>query len=409
MKILHTADWHIGKRLEHYSRVEEQHWVLNEICDIANQEDVDAIIIAGDLFDTYNPSSEAIELFYKTLKKLSKQGTRPVIAISGNHDSPDRIETADPLARECGIIFIGYPDTSLIPFTLESGLRVLKSEPGFIELDLPNHSYPLRIITTPYANEHRLKQAFLAENKEEELRDILEHKWQCLAQKHCDKNGVNLLATHLFVISRESVIPEEPEDEKPILHVGGAQAIYTENFPEGIQYVALGHLHRKQLIKSIKHPVVYPGSPLSYSFAEANQQKFVAIANIEPGETASVNFIELKKGKKLLRLRAAGINDALIQLKENKDHLIELTIETDTYLNAKDRKKLNQEHSGIITLIPQVKNNLSTSKTNKHSIDLDKSTKELFIDYFKHINQLEPNDSLLNLFNEVIAEKESEA
>ncbi len=409
MKILHTADWHIGKRLEHYSRVEEQHWILNEICDIANQEDVDAIIIAGDLFDTYNPSSEAIELFYKTLKKLSKQGTRPVIAISGNHDSPDRIETADPLARECGIIFIGYPDTSLIPFTLESGLRVLKSEPGFIELDLPNHSYPLRIITTPYANEHRLKQAFLAENKEEELRDILEHKWQCLAQKHCDKNGVNLLATHLFVISRESVIPEEPEDEKPILHVGGAQAIYTENFPEGIQYVALGHLHRKQLIKSIKHPVVYPGSPLSYSFAEANQQKFVAIANIEPGETASVNFIELKKGKKLLRLRAAGINDALIQLKENKDHLIELTIETDTYLNAKDRKKLNQEHSGIITLIPQVKNNLSTSKTNKHSIDLDKSTKELFIDYFKHINQLEPNDSLLNLFNEVIAEKESEA
>lgn len=408
MKILHTADWHIGKRLEHYSRVEEQHWILNEICDIANQEDVDAIIIAGDLFDTYNPSSEAIELFYKTLKKLSKQGTRPVIAISGNHDSPDRIETADPLARECGIIFIGYPDTSLIPFTLESGLRVLKSEPGFIELDLPNHSYPLRIITTPYANEHRLKQAFLAENKEEELRDILEHKWQCLAQKHCDKNGVNLLATHLFVISRESVIPEEPEDEKPILHVGGAQAIYTENFPEGIQYVALGHLHRKQLIKSIKHPVVYPGSPLSYSFAEANQQKFVAIANIEPGETASVNFIELKKGKKLLRLRAAGINDALIQLKENKDHLIELTIETDTYLNAKDRKKLNQEHSGIITLIPQVKNNLSTSKTNKHSIDLDKSTKELFIDYFKHINQLEPNDSLLNLCNEVIAEKESE-
>jgi exonuclease SbcD len=409
MKILHTADWHIGKRLEHYSRVEEQHWVLNEICDIANQEDVDAIIIAGDLFDTYNPSSEAIELFYKTLKKLSKQGTRPVIAISGNHDSPDRIETADPLARECGIIFIGYPDTALIPFTLESGLKVLESEPGFIELKLPNYSYPLRIITTPYANEHRLKQAFLAENKEEELRDILEQKWRLLAQKYCDKNGVNLLATHLFVVSRESVVPEEPDDEKPILHVGGAQAIYTDNFPEAIQYVALGHLHRKQLIKSVKQAVVYPGSPLSYSFAEANQQKFVAIAHIEPGQTASVNFIELKKGKKLLRLRAAGINDALIQLNENKDHLVELTIETDTYLNAKDRKRLNQEHTGIITLIPQVKNDLSASKTNRHTIDLDKTTKELFIDYFKHINKLEPNDSLLNLFNEVIAEKESEA
>jgi len=107
MKILHTSDWHLGKRLENFSRLDEQIAVLDEICTIADKENIDAVLVAGDLFDTFNPPTEAVELFYRSLKKLSKNGSRPVIAIAGNHDSPDRIESPDPLARECGIIFAG--------------------------------------------------------------------------------------------------------------------------------------------------------------------------------------------------------------------------------------------------------------------------------------------------------------
>lgn len=99
MKILHTSDWHLGKRLENFARIEEQRDFLLEIEQIADNNNVDAVIIAGDLFDTFSPPIDALELFYKSLKKISKNGKRPVIAIAGNHDSPDRIAAPDPLAK----------------------------------------------------------------------------------------------------------------------------------------------------------------------------------------------------------------------------------------------------------------------------------------------------------------------
>src|SRR6056297_942338 len=148
MKFLHTSDWHLGKRLDDFSRMEEQQAVLQEICEIAEREQVDAVLVAGDLFDTFNPPTEAVDLFYKTLKRLTADGKRPVIAIAGNHDSPDRIEAPDPLARECGIIFAGYPNSVVAPFELDSGLKVLQSEEGFLELQLPGEIVPLRILHT---------------------------------------------------------------------------------------------------------------------------------------------------------------------------------------------------------------------------------------------------------------------
>ena len=271
MKILHTSDWHLGKRLDDFSRMEEQQAVLSEICEIAEFEQVDAVLVAGDLFDTFNPPTEAVDLFYKTLKRLSNNGQRPVIAIAGNHDSPDRIESPDPLARECGIIFSGYPNSHVAPFELESGLTVLQSTEGFVELKVPGNNVPLRILQTPYANEFRLKTCLGQENSEEELRKVLEQKWKELAEKYCDTKGVNILLTHLFMVKKGDELPDEPADEKPILHVGGAQAVYTENIPGQIQYTALGHLHRMHRIDSNLQGY-YSGSPLSYSFGEANQK-----------------------------------------------------------------------------------------------------------------------------------------
>jgi exonuclease SbcD len=90
MRILHTADWHLGKKLNDFTRIDEQRHVLEELCDIAQREKVDAVVIAGDLFDTFNPPNEAIELLYKTVHKLANNGKVPVIAIAGNHDSADR-------------------------------------------------------------------------------------------------------------------------------------------------------------------------------------------------------------------------------------------------------------------------------------------------------------------------------
>ncbi|HCY41930.1 MAG TPA: exonuclease sbcCD subunit D [Prolixibacteraceae bacterium] len=406
MKLLHTSDWHLGKRLEDFSRIEEQQAVLQEICEIAECEQVDAVLVAGDLFDTFNPPTEAVDLFYKTLKRLSNDGHRPVIAIAGNHDSPDRIEAPDPLARECGIIFAGYPNSVVPPFELESGLKVLRSEEGFLELHLPGITNPLRLLLTPYANEFRLKTYLGHENSEDELRTVLQEKWQELAEKYCDNKGVNLLVTHLFVVKKGDELLEEPADEKPILHVGGAQAIYTENIPNQIQYTAIGHLHRMGRVDSAPCPVYYCGSPLSYSFAEANQKKYVLVVDAEPGKVATVQESELTKGKKLLRKRAEGIDEALLWLTENPDCLVELTMVTDTYLTAPERKQLSAAHDGIVTIIPEVKNASEFSGGNKKSIDLTKTMEELFTDYFRHEKGQEPNEEVMKLFTEILAEEE---
>ena len=335
MKLLHTSDWHLGKRLEDFPRIEEQQAVLQEICELAEREQVDAVLVAGDLFDNFNPPTDAVDLFYKTLKRLTNNGRRPVIAIAGNHDSPDRIEAPDPLARECGIIFAGYPNSIVTPFEIESGLKILQSSEGFLELQLPGKEIPLRLLLTPYANEYRLKTCLGYENSEEELRELLQQKWKQLADQFCDDQGVNLLVTHLFVIKKGDELPEEPADEKPILHVGGAQAIYTENIPKQVQYTAAGHLHRMHQVDSAPCPVYYSGSPLSYSFGETNQKKYVLLVDAEPGSTAKVREIELTTGKKLLRKRAEGMEDALQWLTCNPDCLVRAD-HGDRYLSDSD-------------------------------------------------------------------------
>jgi len=406
MKLLHTSDWHLGKRLDDFSRMEEQQAVLQEICEIAEGEQVDAVLVAGDLFDTFNPPTEAVDLFYKTLKRLAADGQRPVIAIAGNHDSPDRIEAPDPLARECGIIFAGYPNSVIAPFELESGLKVLQSDEGFLELQLPGKSFPLRILHTSYANEYRLKTFLGHENSEEELRAVLQMKWQKLAEQYCDEKGINILVSHLFMVKKGDELPDEPEDEKPILHVGGAQAVYTENIPKQIQYTALGHLHRMHQVDAVPCPVYYGGSPLSYSFAEANQKKYVLIIDVEPGESAKVQEVELTKGKRLLRKRAEGLEEALQWLDENQDALVELTLVTETFLTAMERRKLNAAHPGIIAIIPEVTDAESLVGSQQKQIDLSQSMEALFRDYFRHEKGQEPNDDLMNLFSEILAEEE---
>lgn len=406
MKLLHTSDWHLGKRLDDFSRMEEQQAVLQEICEIAEAEKVDAVLVAGDLFDTFNPPTEAVDLFYKVLKQLAGNGNRPVIAIAGNHDSPDRIEAPDPLARECGIIFAGYPHSRVQPFTLDSGLQVLRSEGGFLELKLPGNNVPLRILVTPYASELRLKTFLSPENSEDELRTLLQQKWQNLADLYCDNQGINILVSHLFVVNKEGEWPEEPEEEKPIVHVGGTQAVFTESIPSQIQYAALGHLHRMHRVDKEPCQVFYSGSPLSYSFSEASQDKFVLIVEAGPGEQVKVREVRLNQGKRLLRKRAEGLEDALKWLARNQDALVELTLVTDSFLTALERRQLNAVHSGIVSLIPEVTHADDLIDRHQKHIDLTRSMEELFRDYFKHEKGQEPNDEIINLFTEILAEEE---
>jgi len=399
MKILHTADWHLGKKLDRFSRLEEQVLVLNEIVEIADEQNADLILIAGDLFDNFNPSVEATELFYKTLKRLSLNGKRPVIAISGNHDSPNLIDAPDPLARECGIILIGHPKAKITPFELEH-FKISNSGEGFIELQLKSLNFPVRILHTPYANEIRLKEYF-GENKEEELNKVLAENWSEIADEFCDQHGVNLLMAHLYMNKKGAPIIEEPEGEKPI-KIGNATLIYSDIIPSQIQYTALGHLHGFRNIGTTEKPVVYSSSPLCYSFSEAGQTKYVTIIEAEPNKEVSYEKLPLKNGKKLVRKTFDSVEKTIEWLNENPYSLVELTLESETFLKAEERKMIYQSHNGIVHLIPKVKNQ-EFSENKLQDINLNQDIQLLFNDYFKSKNGgQEANEELIDLFNEIL-------
>lgn len=409
LKILHTADWHLGKKLDFFSRIEEQKQVLNEICEIADNQDVDVVIIAGDLFDTFNPPVEAIDLFYSTLKRLSENGQRPVIAIAGNHDSPDRIDVPNPLAIECGIIFIGYPNAIVNPIAIENGFSITRTDAGFFEIQLPKFDFPLRIIATPYANEMRLKQYLGSENREDQLNAVLKETWTSLADQYCDEQGVNILTTHLYMLKRGGVVLEEPDGEKPIM-VGNAEVIYTDCIPPQIQYTALGHLHRYQNINSKEKPVVYSSSPLCYSFSEAGQHKKVAIIEALPNSEVLYTDIALKTGRALHRVRFSNIEDTVEWLLDNPNTLVELTLESDTFIKTEDLKLIHSSHDGIIHIIPIIKKtDEDGNPLNQGRVNLDQDINGLFSDYFKSKNKLqEPNEDLLALFQELLSPQKNE-
>lgn len=133
MRIIHTADWHLGKNIEGHSRMDEQACFLADFVKIVDEQNIDLIIIAGDVYDSYNPPARAEELFYETLKQLSDGGKRLILVIAGNHDNPQRLEAPGPLARDHGILMAGIPKT-VIQTGDYGNHRVVKSGKAMLNL-----------------------------------------------------------------------------------------------------------------------------------------------------------------------------------------------------------------------------------------------------------------------------------
>jgi exonuclease SbcD len=406
MKILHTADWHLGKRLQEFSRLEEQKLVLAEICEIAERENVDLVLLAGDIFDTFNPAHEAVELLYKTLRKLSKNGTRPIIAISGNHDSSQFVEAPDPLARELGIFFYSRYDSVIPTGRLDSGVEITRSASGFLEIKLPNFDFPIRVILAPYANEVSLKTYLGEGDREAEFRNLLEKNWKQLADNYCDESGVNLFLGHFFFMKEGEKPEPEPESERPILHVGGTQAIFTGNLPLQIQYAALGHLHRHHAVGHESIPVVYSSSPLAYSFSEAEQTKQVILIDAEPSTPVSYRPIALQQGRPLYRKTFDQLAPTIEWLEANPYCFVEITFITEHSIDATTRKAILKAHDGIVNLIPQIKNPTGRDEFSLQAEDLNRDMESLFKLFYESEKGQEPNPELLEIFKEVISQND---
>ena len=356
MRILHTSDWHLGRMLEGRSRIEEQIKFIDELSMIVVDENVDLILIAGDVFDTVNPPAIAEELFYDALNRLSDGGKRGIVVIAGNHDNPERLCAASPLAVGQGITMYGLPKEVLKPNLLQHANqdRVIRAAAGqgWVELRLPNCPDPAVVAMLPYPSESRLNEVLSESLDEEVLRQEYSKRVQELfftLSKQFRPEAVNLGISHLFV--RGGM---QSESERPI-QLGSAPTVEAEAMPSGAQYVALGHLHRAQAVK--KAPVLtrYSGSPLAYSFSEAGQAKSVILIEGFPGQPVTAREIFLSAGYPLVKWQAKeGLAQVQRWIEEGKDlnAWIDLEIYVTNALNSQDIHNLRRARERLINIRP---------------------------------------------------------
>lgn len=395
MKILHTADWHLGKWLGSISRLPEQKEVLEELCSIVEQENPDIVLIAGDIYDQINPPVEAVYLLHQTLMKMSANGKRAIIIIAGNHDSPERIEAIEPLLFQSGIIVAGWPFSAPMCYSIPSGISIISSAQGFVELQLPHCKYPVRVLLGAYANTVRCTPLLSPDNQD--IQGILKKLWNNTHGLYQNKEGFNLFIGHGLFMG--STIPEEDEGERSVM-VGGAQAIPLSYIPENIDYAALGHIHKPLKFDSASFPILYSGSPLCYSMAEAGQKKHIVMAEfVSPGQSAVLRYIELSKGKSLIKIYANSVQDALQSLSTCQNSYVELHLILSNHITIEEKNKLYDAHDGIVDIL--LKMDMSNAVLESMP-DMTISISELFKSFYKEKKGIDPSNEMMQLFNEVL-------
>ncbi|NPC92127.1 exonuclease subunit SbcD [Bacillus sp. WMMC1349] len=388
MRILHTADWHLGKTLEGRSRLKEQEDFLDELTEIVKDEKIDAIVMAGDAFDTVNPPAHAEQLFYESLSSLSDKGKRPVVVIAGNHDNPDRLSAASPLTVDQGIYLIGYP----------------KTEP--IDIEVTSSGELLSIAALAYPSESRLNEVLSETFAEKLLRDQYDLKIRQTFQhmsRQFRKDAVQIAASHIYVAGGS-----QTDSERPI-EVGGAYTVAAESLPESAAYVALGHLHRPQMVKRSNTVARYSGSPLAYSFSEAGYAKSVTVVEAFPGKQASWKEVFLTSGKPLIKWKAEeGVSQVYSWLEEGRDKhaWIDLEIHLEDQLSIEEIHHIRKAHQGIVHIRRFYHDNPATPKTvQSQHIPIEERFK---VFYERQTSGAVPDDETVKLFLELASSTEQE-
>ena len=399
MKFIHTSDWHIGKNLEGHSRLEEQEKFCDDFVKIVEENNIDMVIIAGDVYDTSNPPAGAETLFYKTICRLADDGNRCVLVIAGNHDNPERLSAVSPLAKEQGIIILGYPLSS----TTESkykGFEITEAGRGYLKLKIGGEK--ATIITVPYPSEKRLNDAIRNVDDENELQKNYSNKVGDIFRKleeNFEEDSINIAVSHLFVSGGD------PSDSERQIQLGGSLVVDKHDLPQKAQYTALGHLHKPQKA-SERLNVYYSGSPLQYSVKERIYAKGANIVEIHANETPVVEQVYFNNYKPIEVFKCDGIEEALKVCEENKDRDIwsYFEIKTDEVISQENIKKMKEYLKDIIEIKPII-----TSHYEEENIDLkEKSMAQLFNDFYKFKEKCEPRGELMDLFLNIVSEEGEE-
>lgn len=318
MKVLHTSDLHLGKNLSEESFYEDQKYILDEIVNIVNENNIKVVLIPGDIYDKSIPSSEATLLFDKFLTDLSKLNVK-VLLTSGNHDSNERLSYGSKIFDEFNIHIVTSYDGNINKLSID-------------DVDF----YML-----PFLKPIHIKN-LMSEKEYEKINNSNDMMKWILARENLDKTKKNILLAHQFVMWNGKT-PEQCDSESISLNNIGTLDAIDVNLFESFDYVALGHIHRPQKIKS--DTIRYSGTPLKYSFSEVNDKKSVVI--VDTDDIKNIELIELKPLRNMRVLR--GTFEEVMNMKPSND-IIKVELEDENTIIS-PMEEIKKRFKNAISLV----------------------------------------------------------
>lgn len=397
MKILHTADWHIGKRLHKTDLAEDFDLFVNWLCVYLAHNPVDVLLISGDVFDFSNPSSESRSQYYKTLIQLKKFDLK-IIITGGNHDSPSVLDAPKEILNQLDIHVIGQMperfEDCLIPISTENNIELI-------------------IAAIPYLRSRNLQRQFDAEsheNKQEAVKESIAFHFQETAKLAKEKYpSVPLIGMgHLFATGAS--ISESERD----IQIGNLAGLEASHFGDDFDYIALGHIHKPQRLQA-KTPIFYSGSPIPLSFSERKNEKRILIIDTEISfepESLSVpkfrDLILLKGSLEELKEKLESIRNehplkTLIEVEMHEDEFsASRTYELEQMIEAFDTKNCEiVKHRATFKNTSDVERGVSSAESQVS----DFTPKEVFQKKLENIDETEDTkQELISAFEEILEE-----
>jgi len=376
VKFFHTADWHLGKLLQGVYMTEDQSFVLDQFIEAIKDEQPDAVVIAGDLYDRAVPPTEAVQLLNRVLDEIVLELATPVLAIAGNHDSPSRLHFGSKIMTEKGFHVDGHFEKDRAPV-------VLHDEHGEIHFHL-----------IPYCDPSMIRNAFQdssVRSHNDATKKIIEHLEQTM-----DKQARHVYVGHAFVTPFGEEQENTSESERP-LSIGGIEYVDAHHF-EPFHYTALGHLHQAHYV--LHDRIRYAGSPLKYSISEEHHKKGFFIVELDENGDVTIEKRDLTP-RRDIRTVEAKIDD-LLQLPRNEDYVFVNLLDETPVLSPMDKVRSvfpNAMHVGRaydqIIHLPE-----APGTKQRHEL----SDVELFHAFYKEVTGNEVTEDTKKIFKDVLDE-----
>lgn len=370
MKLFHLSDLHIGKRVNEFSMIEDQKYILTQILYAADQEKPDGILISGDVYDRTIPTAEAVQVFDAFLTRLSEQKI-PAFIISGNHDSAERLAFGSSLMGKSGIYFSKVYDGTVEKIPMQDAYGTVW------------------IYLLPFLRPSTIRHAL--PERAEEVQSAADAVRIALEQTKIDEKERNVLLAHQFVTGAKRCDAEE-------LQVGDVDQIPAELFAL-FEYVALGHIHSPQKVG--RETVRYCGAPLKYSFSEAGQEKSITVVELKEKSSVDLRTIPLKPLHDLRKIRGTYLEVTAKSFYENRDceDYLQVTL-TDEEDVPDGMAKLRTIYPNLMRLEYDNKRTRSNAEVRAAERVEEKSELELFQEFY----ELQNNQSMTEVQEQFVEE-----